>query len=95
MLVIASINHQSSSCYNYISDFLPLLLHCLRRDELHRVLQSKELDNVPLLVFGNKSDRLDALPANILAKRLQLDVSITSCLHTSNLMVLMYIDHPR
>jgi len=40
--------------------------------ELHRILKEPELANVPILVFANKCDLFNALPANVIADQLEL-----------------------
>ncbi|KAK0583564.1 hypothetical protein LWI29_038239 [Acer saccharum] len=42
------------------------------RNELHRILQDEELSNAALLVFANKQDIPDAMPASEIADKLGL-----------------------
>lgn len=43
------------------------------RDELHNLLQNNELEGIPLLVLGNKSDLAEHMSVDELIEALDLD----------------------
>lgn len=56
----------------YIVDAADKKTHTIARDELHALLDKPVLDNIPLLVLGNKSDLPEKLSVDELIEVLNL-----------------------
>ncbi|CAD7955210.1 unnamed protein product [Amoebophrya sp. A120] len=63
---------ESSDCLVYVIDSSDRRRLEESGSELNELLQEDKLSNVPLLIFANKQDLLQALPANEIAEELSL-----------------------